>query len=1400
MLKLRLNFSGENGTELEIEDGERLNDAVVRATSEVPLGNFTAEKVFAVVVNGHQIDPAFWPAVALKSTDQVVISPNIHSGDAGQIFKTVAIIVVSIVASYFLGPEVLGPIWGSLAVAGVTIGAALLLNALIPPPVAGAGDLSLGSSIDSSQMYSINGQSNQVRRYETVPKVYGQFRMFPSIASTPYMELAVDKDTGETIQYLYAIYDFGLGTCAVNDLRIGDTPLSTDSFQDFQYNFVDPEMGVPADDFDRAMRPDFQYYKGDRKITNFSLALNDLNDESVQTSDPNGELLGQEIILDFVCPAGLYSYSSGGTLGKRNITLEVEFAPVGTSDWRAYNDLNYVSSHEVVGGTDVNAITASFVSTITSRPSSAQSDTWYQLAFTRDQRSSPGLGSSHYNIAFTKIGTTKLLLAQNVYPLGSKVYYGNDLLGIIQSVDIVTHSPSVEVTLDRATTKSYQAYQWQTNNGVTNVAKLRIDNTGSAAAILTGKSTSPVYGSIRFTPKDAGQYQVRVRRSGVGGDYTTQTGDQLTWGSLTTALNKAPINTSKRHTFLELKIRATDQLNGNISTLSGVATSVLPIYDPVTKTFTRDLTSNPAWIFVDLLTGEVNKKAVSVSQLDYDSIVEWAQFCDEVPTAPSGQTFTEPRFRANFILDYQTTLQDLLAQLGGACQASLNIINGKYGVLIDKLRTTPVQIFTPRNSRNFSSTRVYGPRPDGVKVTFIDPDAGWAAAEIDVYDNGFTLDNAVKFDALTAWGATNHEQAWRFGRYMIAQNALRQESITITVDFEYLACTRGDYVQISQDVMEVGGTPARVKAVTGSHITIDDSIGIDPTISYGYVYRSVTGTIATSTLTPTASNEFDVHGAVPAVGDLIVIGKVGQIVLDCIIRAITPNDDSSATLVLVEKADAIYAYESTSSIPDYSPNISDTSLPDLRPPLAVMNLAISATGWLCSATKSGIDYYVTLTWEMPLGSVFELFEIWANDGRGYRSIATTKIKTYTYGVSHDRLDIEHDFKVVAVSATGKKLELIAMPEVTITPSHKTTPPRDVTSLDMSITNQVLQLSWDGLDDCSVDQYVIRFSPQINDVWEASIPLQTVHKNVTSISVQARTGVYFIKAVDVEGNLSVNAAEAITTVPDLIDINVIDTLNDAPSFPGEFDSTELLGSAVILSEQVHGTPASVIYYSEGYYTYGSIFDLGDIFSVRLQSLIRADGYKKGELMSDWVELDLVDHLNTALHSDWNISLQYRASDTFEAMSDWAALNLIDHINSGAGIGFTGWRDIPTTGDATGRVFQFRAHMESLTANVTPRLFDATVQVDMPDRIDSFDNQTSDAVNATEIDFDPIFAGPSPAPNIQVSIDNAQSGDYWTFDSKTLAGVKIRFYDKTGIQVVRQFDLVAKGYGRQHTVTL
>ena len=90
--------------------------------------------------------------------------------------------------------------------------------------------------------------------------------------------------------------------------------------------------------------------------------------------------------------------------------------------------------------------------------------------------------------------------------------------------------------------------------------------------------------------------------------------------------------------------------------------------------------------------------------------------------------------------------------------------------------------------------------------------------------------------------------------------------------------------------------------------------------------------------------------------------------------------------------------------------------------------------------------------------------------------------------------------------------------------------------------------------------------------------------------------------------------------------------------------------------------------------------------------------------------------------------------------------------------------------------------------------------MPDRVDSFENLVSSAVLPTDVTYEKRFHGPSPSPNVQISVDTAETRKYWEFEYKNLEGFRIRFYDKDANQVSRQFDVLAKGYGSRHTVTI
>lgn len=1566
MAKVRINPMSSNETTVEHSCNDKIIDIVNRVLIVNNLPD-NASEYFEVFVNGYKIDKEFWEYTKIKDGNDILVATVPKGGNFGELLKIAAVIVVTAV----VGPAAGGGIAGGLAAAGAAIGTMLLLNALIPPPGIGGNMGGSTTSAEGSQMYTITSQSNSVKKYGYVPKVYGRHRMFPLIAANPYTEIEADPETGELVQFFYAVYDFGFGPMTVDDIRIGDTSIS--NYADVNYRLVDfnkPDGVVgnpvrvidnvnPAEDpdvitidesfvtspekfyevayrladgsthissvdildstrakiitateypfvgdlivwgeagqisfdtlWDAILDNDLSFYKGDVQQEDLGVALNG-NKASGDDVDEyqiirNASSLGngdpQEITLNLSCYSGLTSYATNGNRGDGNIDVTVSFAEDGTEDWIAFNDPTFVDNYTVVGGTDRGGFEESFDPAFRyvyegfSGGSSEAKIDGLDLMSSQDNINltltscPPMVFAALTN--FTKINYPSYTLFQMQYDfyykrkvfgfkkgratiyskthivVGSNIYINGEDAGIVK---FSTYKPShptdfsdhYEITLESPLAKDYimvDGYHMSEKNGVANPVvgdmlnlvtpgndyvqgggitnAFRNRGTGkldpgfpgqdfnakllSAGRVtITGNNTNAVYSTIRLVPKVSKNYKVRIERIKTYSQYTYQETNDLSLMNIVTRFDRKPIQTKERHVFLELKIRATNQINGAVQNLNAICNSVLDVYDEDLSTWSPKITNNPAWVYADMLTGRVNRNRISKSRLDISSILEWSKFCDEVPVAPSNlPNYLKPRFECNFVLDFDTTLQSLINQITSAGQASLNVVDGKYGVLIDQKKDIPVQVFTPRNSWGFGSSRAYFESPDALKIKYVDPSSDWSVIETIVYDDGFDESTAETFDELQTFACTNDEQAFRFGRYMMAQARLRLETISINVDFEHLVCTRGDYVIITQDVMKVGGTPARVKAIDSgipNRIIPDEGIETVGGASYGYTYRDQYGQFNTSTCTVINSRLIELDGAIPVVGDLIVIGEVGKVSYDCIVKTITPNNDLSAEITLVEKADAIYDAESSLDLPDYSPQLNADVSSEFASPGPIRNLTIDDNTYRC--TGYDYEYFVQLSWNVPDGSAYEKFEVYVNNGTGFNITGFSDKAQFKYIVPVSDLGIEHSFKVLAVSSNGNKISLTEALTVSDTPLTKTDPPSDVASMDLNITGEVLQISWTRITDCDVDEYLIRYSPTSQGTWESSIPLSRADKNTSSTSVQARTGTYLIKAVDFNGNESVDTAQAITTIPELFNLNVIDETNDFPLLPGSLNQVEKSGNGLLLQEISNGDPSLAEYHSEGYYYYADFLDLGDIFTVRLQSLIEAEGFTNDDIMSSWISLDTVPFLSQARQAEWDVRTEVRYTDKFNVMSEWVTLDSIDDIGEGEEDNWSDWKDVLMS-DYTARIFQFRLKLISNKASVTPRVFDGIIRADMPDRSFNIDNE-SIPVNGKNIVINPGFKGPSTGLNIQVTIDDAQTGDYHKLTNTTLSDFDLEIFDKNDVSVSRNVDIAIKGFGRKNPVVV
>lgn len=495
---------------------------------------------------------------------------------------------------------------------------------------------------------------------------------------------------------------------------------------------------------------------------------------------------------------------------------------------------------------------------------------------------------------------------------------------------------------------------------------------------------------------DSGQYEVRVTRvetfdqePGVDEeDREINTFDLAQWNALRSVTYESPTNLPGT-VQLAMRIQATDQISGILDNFSVEAKSRLayydgsdwqePTFDAATGNGTGGLiTSNPAWIIADILTGSANARSIGKARLDEDSFKEFADFCD-----------TEER-ECNIVLDGQRTVLQTVSLVGSTARGSLSMRdNGIYTIIQDDEQTVPIQHFTPRNSWGFTSTRVFPDVPHALRVRFTNPDADWQTDEAVVYDDGYSEDGndcqfddgtgvckiATKFEVLDLEGVTSWDQAWKEGRYRLAEARLRPERYVLNADVEHIACTRGDMVLASHDVTMWGLATGRIKKIEGGTLTLDEKVPMASGKTYNIRVRNAQGESRVKTVTTdegeqsqiTVNNTLDI-----AAGDLFMFGETDTETQALKVFSIEPMGDLSARITLIDAAPDIYDAD-TGSIPEFNSNITTTET-NQNPPAPVIDSVRSDGDSLYPDADSSPAMRILVSFTVGSGRPTELVE------------------------------------------------------------------------------------------------------------------------------------------------------------------------------------------------------------------------------------------------------------------------------------------------------------------------------------------------------------------------------------------------------------------------------------------
>jgi len=679
---------------------------------------------------------------------------------------------------------------------------------------------------------------------------------------------------------------------------------------------------------------------------------------------------------------------------------------------------------------------------------------------------------------------------------------------------------------------------------------------------FTAKKTSALRFGIRWGVAERGQYDVQVRRTTADNE-SSMIQDGTYWTALRSIKAESPVLSPIPLAMTALVIKATDQLNGIINDFTGVVTRVCEDWDSGTSTWIERVSQNPASAFRYVLQGGGVASPLADSRIDLEALQEFHEFCEE-----KGYKFNQVR-------DYSSSVWETLRDICAAGRAAPTITDGKWSVVIDREQTAPVSIITPRNSFDFSAEKFFLDPPHGWRIQFTNEDEGYKTDEYRVYRDGYTDDNATKFESLSLIGVTDPDQIYKLGRWRIAQFLNQPERWTFKQDMEFLTYRRGDWIKIAHDVMIVGLATGRVKSIATNagnavvSIILDEEVTMASGKTYGAVIRTLTDpslsaqvtTVVGSTnslvfTTPIAGTGSPAEPVI-SVGDLVCFGEFGEETEDAHVISITPDSNLQATVVAVPYRPAIYNCD-TESIPAFVTKIVPS---EPIPAPNITSIVSDATAIVITSTgfykiRVGINFDPLNAYIYGDSSVEVQMRKNGTGENYYPAVVEEYGKGYVFigdVVGGDVIDIRLRFRVNSNLIPGPWATDLSYAVI-----GKDAPPSNVTGFLVKQSRDRLTCVWNEVTDFDTYGYEIRQGSS----WEAGIVLGTGITQNSFISLFITTGVaqnFWIKAIDTSGNYSATATQAILTVDNVPFTNIIQSYSEQTAWAGTKTNVAKVGN-------------------------------------------------------------------------------------------------------------------------------------------------------------------------------------------------------------------------------------------------
>lgn len=896
----------------------------------------------------------------------------------------------------------------------------------------------------------------------------------------------------------------------------------------------------------------------------------------------------------------------------------------------------------------------------------------------------------------------------------------------------------------------------------------------------TGKSTA----QLRFTKTiqlpEEGEYDIEVTRLTEDSDDSTVRDDGYLSAIRSVQAGALPSHSDIAE--IAVRIKASDQLNGQIETLNAIVHQMAPVCDGAAWSAPQPI-RHPAWVYARALMGPMLSKPVAAGRLQLEDLRAWAT--------------QEPHWTCDMVIDQPSQVGEVLDLICATGRARRTLRDLKYSVIRDGGAGPVIQQFTPRNSWDFQGEITFPKEIHGFRVRCISERLDWQQDEIVAYADGYDASNATEFETLDMRGVilskddADGGNAWRLGRYHLAQAILRPESFEWKCDIDHLRVNMGDKVRLVHDVPLIGVGAGRIKAITAhgngdlATFTLDEFMAPEGN-SFRICIRSSSGGEHVFRASPPNSyaGVWTAQDAISAsgihAGDLVSVEEMGQESMEVLVTSIRHDGDLRATLRGVPAApDVLQADQG--AIPPYAPIVTNVIPNDRLKPLAPRILAAAAQVEVSEAANGdrSARVYAELEWMPGAAFAAERFLVFMTEPDGTRRrVDRTENTEGRYLLPETG---RYKFEVIAVNDAGRSDPAIEY----VTRSVALETPAAVTAFRVTTSGDQIFLTWDAGEAIVAHHHLRYMAADADGGWRQSMKVDRQILG-NQIALPARSGRYLIKAVSLFGRQSVMATELMVESAGLAALNVVENIAEHPDFLGAKTAglSEHDGSLMLLSDAPISTWGSLSDIGaiggyggvepSGVYEFADVLDLSEVYSSRVTVDVRGFGYLLDGYMSSWASLGELDSLAGIGSEAWGVEVQVATTQ--------------DNPNSGGAV-WSEWVSL-SVGDYIARGFRFRLLIESDAPTVAVRIDHLVVTVDMPDRVEGLDDVICPA-DGVYVSFAPAFRA---RPAIAVDGQELPSGARSIRSNVSREGFHQRFVDQAGAGVACSFDWVAKGYGR------